>query len=526
MRVDAADVAATDGQLRQVLDGVDAGVCIVDAEGRIVLYNKRLPEILGLPESLLAGKPSQDEVIRFQASRGDLDALGIDTEAQMARVSAEIQNAISPFRYERTNRDGRVIEALIHPLADGRQVRTFTDVTAVRAAERRLATSEALLAEILGGVEAEVSVFDADETFLLGNRRFRERNPHLPPDAELVGRKYADLVRLSLAAGIAADPQAKKDPETYVARRTVEWREAKGARYEYHAASGRWQQVRTHRSPTGFTVQFVFDVSDQKRAEEELAAKSALLELALENMGDGLALYDKDINIIFHNRQMREFFGFPEELLRGKATAERMARFLAIRGRYGGGDPGVQVERVLAGFRKRDRHMYEHKLPDGRTIEVHHNPLRDGTLIRRYVDVTQQKRMQAEIDAKTVLLETTLDHMGDGIAVFDRDLNVVLHNRVLREMFGIPDAVMQGKVIPAERILHAMAAQGQYGAGSPDEHARRMVEELRSRTPATYEVATAGGRTVSVHHIPLADGGLVRRYVDVTARKGEASREG
>lgn len=518
MRLDAADVAATDGQLRQILDGVDAGICIVDAEGRIVLYNKRLPDVLGLPESLLAGQPSQDDVIRFQASRGDLDALGIDTEARMTQVAAKIQGATGPFRYERTNRDGRVIEVLIHPLPDGRQVRTFTDVTAVRAAERRLETAENLLSEILVGMDAEVTVFDADEVFVLGNQRFHERNPHLPPDAKLIGKKYADLVRLSVAAGVVADPQARMDPETYVARRTVEWREFKGTRYEYHSASGRWHLIRMHRSSSGFTIQFVFDVSDQKRAEEELAAKSTLLELALENMGDGLALYDREINIIFHNRQMREFFGFPEELLRGKATAERMARFLAIRGRYGGGDPTVQVERVLAGFRKRERHTYDHKLPDGRTIEVHHNPLRDGTLIRRYVDVTHRLRLTAEIEAKNALLDATLESIADGIAVFDQDLNVILHNRLLREIFDIPDAVMQGKVIPAERIVRAIAAKGLYGPGAPDLHAARVLADLKARAPATSEIAMPDGRIIEIHHAPLPDGGLVRRYTDITSK--------
>lgn len=152
----------------------------------------------------------------------------------------------------------------------------------------------------------------------------------------MAGRTYADLVRLSVTAGAVADPRAKKDPEDYVARRTVEWREAKETSYEHRPETGRWNLVKTHRTSTGLAIQFLFDISEQKRVEEELATKTALLELALENMGDGLALYDRDINIIIHNRQMREFFGFPEELLQGKATAERMARFLAIRGRYGG----------------------------------------------------------------------------------------------------------------------------------------------------------------------------------------------
>jgi len=511
--------APDEGQLQLILDSLDEGVCLVDTDGRITHHNKRLAEVLGLPEGLLAGQPTQDEVIRFQASRGDLDALGVDSEARLAQVTNQVQEATSRIRYERTARDGRIIDVRINPLPDGRQIRTFTDVTAQRAAERRLTSNESLLSEILANLDAEVTVYDAEESYVLGNRRFHENHPHLPPEAELVGKKYADIVRLSIAAGAIADAQARKDPETYVARRTVEWREAKEAGYEHRDEGGRWHLIRRHRTPGGLTVQFVLDISEQKRVEEELAAKSALLELALENMGDGLALYDKDINIIFHNRQMREFFGFPEELLRGKATAERMARFLAIRGRYGGGDPNVQVERVLSGFRKRERHMYEHTLPDGRIIEVHHNPLPDGTLIRRYVDVTQRKRMQAEVDAKTMLLETTLENMGDGIAVFDRDLNIVLHNRRMREQFSIPESLMRGKSVPAEQVIRAMAAQGHYGAGTPEQHVERLLTSLKSPEVGRYELKEQNGRIIAVHHKPLPDGRLVRRYSDVTAQR-------
>ncbi len=196
-----------------------------------------------------------------------------------------------------------------------------------------------------------------------------------------------------------------------------------------------------------------------------------------------------------------------------------MARFLALRGRYGKGDPGVQVDRVLSGFRKRDRHIYEHTLPDGRIIEVHHNPLPNGTLIRRYVDATRRKRMEAEVVAKTALLETTLENMGDGIAVFDRDLNIILHNRLMREMFDIPEALMQGKVISAEKIIRTMAAHGRYGPGTPDEHAERLLGSLRNPMPGNHELKEPSGRVIAVHHTPLPNGLLVRRYTDVTVQK-------
>lgn len=508
-----------DGPLRLILDSVEQGVCVLDAGGRITLYNKRLLEVLGVPEALLAGHPTQGDVIRFQASRGDLDALGVDTEDRITQVASEMQKATGPIRYERSGRDGRRIDVLITPLPGGGQIRTFTDVTARREMERRSKANDGLLREILANLDAEITVFDANEAFVLGNRRFHERNPHFPPDSELAGRTYADLVRLSVTAGAVADPRAKKDPEDYVARRTVEWREAKETSYEHRPETGRWNLVKTHRTSTGLAIQFLFDISEQKRVEEELATKTALLELALENMGDGLALYDRDINIIIHNRQMREFFGFPEELLQGKATAERMARFLAIRGRYGGGDPGVQVERVLVGFRKRDRHTYEHTLPDGRIIQVHHNPLPDGTLIRRYTDVTAQKRAEAEVVAKTALLETTLENMGDGIAVFDRDLNILLHNRQMRVHFELPDDLMHGPVVSAERVIRTMARWGRYGPGDPNEQAQRLINGLRNPEAGVYELEGPEGRVISVLHRPLPDGRLVRRYTDITERR-------
>jgi len=650
-RPDRAGDASAEWQLRLVLDNVAEGVSLVDAEGRIILFNKRLPEILDLPESLLAGKPTQEEIVRFQVERGDLAEFGPDAAAQTERLAKMIREATGPIRYERAGRNGRVIEVMINPLTDGRQIRTFTDITqrkraeealaeqaallqvtlehmgdgialfdsklrlivhnravlryfdmseedlkkhptadsiiryramrgdygpgdpedhirsnlesihsrephkleralsdgtfveihhnpladgrlvrrysditARRRAERRRKQSESLLRETLDNLDAEILVYDADDRFLLGNKRFHEFYPHYPPDEELRGKTFADLLRLSIAAGAVNDPEAMSDPDAYVARRVAS-RKSDPPVFEQLHSSGRWSFVRRHRTQSGLTIMLFFDITERKRIEEELAAKTALLQATLENMGDGIAVFDPDLKVLVHNGLMREYFGLPESLFEGEATAERLIRFLAEQGDYGGASPDDDFARVLQGFLATSASQHELALPNGRMIAVHHNPLPDGRLVRRYSDVTLRKRAEREIASKTTILQATLENMGDGIALFDPSLRLIVHNQTALRYFDMPeDALLKDPT--AAGIIRYNAHRGDYGPGDPEDHVRRYLDSFRSQEPHKFEHQLSNGTIVEIHHNPLADGRIVRRYSDITARRrAEARRD-
>ncbi len=53
-------------------------------------------------------------------------------------------------------------------------------------------------------------------------------------------------------------------------------------------------------------------VSELKNREAELRTQSAILELTLENMGQGITLVDGDLNTVAVNRKFLELQGFPE----------------------------------------------------------------------------------------------------------------------------------------------------------------------------------------------------------------------
>jgi len=127
--------------LSATLDSLDQGVLSVDRHGRCNAWNRRFLTLLQLPESLMAGFPTMDEVRRYQNEQGHfgpglagLDQAGRDAHQRFLR--GEPDNLAS--RYLRRRNDGTVIEVVSHFDGDGSLVRTYTDMTDRHQAEAAL----------------------------------------------------------------------------------------------------------------------------------------------------------------------------------------------------------------------------------------------------------------------------------------------------------------------------------------------------------------------------------------------------
>ena len=67
-------------------------------------------------------------------------------------------------------------------------------------------------------------------------------------------------------------------------------------------------------SASGGTVTVMTDVTEQKQAEQDLAAKEAQLLVALDNMPGALVYTDDRLNIVFCNDRFREIYGAPARI--------------------------------------------------------------------------------------------------------------------------------------------------------------------------------------------------------------------
>lgn len=129
--------------LQATLASMTQGVFKTAPDGSVVVYNQRLLELLDLPESLLASRPTPADLTRFQSERGDFgDGYRLVDRRGHKYVSGGGVSP-APVTYWRTTRDGRTFEVRTTNLADGGLVRTFADVSDYVRVENELRESEA-----------------------------------------------------------------------------------------------------------------------------------------------------------------------------------------------------------------------------------------------------------------------------------------------------------------------------------------------------------------------------------------------
>ncbi len=75
----------------------------------------------------------------------------------------------------------------------------------------------------------------------------------------------------------------------------------------------------------------------------EIERTRAHMATVLDNMGDGVMLFDKNFDIQFINRQHQYFQRFPEEIVHVGASGHDMMRFLVRRGDFGTDSPPEHI---------------------------------------------------------------------------------------------------------------------------------------------------------------------------------------
>lgn len=122
-------------------------------------------------------------------------------------------------------------------------------------------------------------------------------------------------------------------------------------------------------------------------------------------------------------------------------------------------------------------------------------------------------------DSHDELMRSGLNLIQQAISIFDADLRLALCNRPYQQMFNLPDHLTRPGASFGETIAY-LVARGEYGQpDDPAEAVRIRVEQARTFQPHYMERLRPDGRTISVEGAPLAQGGWVAVYTDITEIK-------
>ncbi|MSO85074.1 MAG: PAS domain-containing protein [Rhodospirillales bacterium] len=256
------------------------------------------------------------------------------------------------------------------------------------------------------------------------------------------------------------------------------------------------------------------------RVAERVLARADQRRLfdAIEEIGDGIALYDKDERLLLCNRRYATSLSMIDDILKpGLKLSEEVAA-LAERGHYVGAGEGW-VEKRLRAFRALEPIESHQRGPDGQErwfFSRHHRTRDGGTLLVR-TDITRRKQAEAERESARQLLQTALDSIADGVALFDKDERLVLWNENYTRNFSTLRGLLKlGITFP--EIVNILAARQSYVGEAEDFVATRLGKFRALETSEIHVRDSEGSHWLVARHYRTRDGGTLLVLTEITDR--------
>ncbi|MEQ8354406.1 MAG: diguanylate cyclase [Kiloniellaceae bacterium] len=122
---------------------------------------------------------------------------------------------------------------------------------------------------------------------------------------------------------------------------------------------------------------------------------------------------------------------------------------------------------------------------------------------------------EARIADDIVAIQEGLDTLHIGLSIFDSDLRLVAFNQAYFVLFGYPQKLAHVGA-PLEAFFRCNAERGEYGEGDVEQQVQKRLALARKFDTHTYHRRRPDGTVIEVTGRPLASGGFVTTYTDVT----------
>ncbi len=504
----------TDLLLRYVTDCV----VLMDPDGVILENTDRSGRLLDLPPELVQPGCTHQEVLRHMYRRGDYGFEETEDEF-VARRRAEIL-AAGDLTFTALMPNGIWAEYNFWPRRDGHLLIIIRDVTALKEAQATLEAERAQARRLLASLTDAVMLFVADGTLL-------ETNGHeggvlgLPAEFGRRGALFQDALRHMVRRG-EFGRDLPEDAE--VARHWLALTSPGHKRMVQRFACGRWIELDYHPQPDGKLCILARDITEMRESALALEAERATLRTVIDNLADGVMLFDKEGRWRIANRQLMEFLRLPPEVAHPGANGRDILRFQAMRGDFGvpPEDPDAleaMVEERARAIRTPGGSRYTRRTAGGYWIEFNMLPLPDGGLLACFRDITRLKDQEEALEAERALLRRVLDGLQDAVILLDPDGAIVETNGKAPALFGLPDHLMQ-RGSSHQAVQRWRYRLGEFGFDRPEDE---VVEERWATVKASVEPLPLrlmpNGKWVENQFRTLPNGQILATCRDMTALK-------
>ncbi len=258
-------------------------------------------------------------------------------------------------------------------------------------------TSRVRLVEAVESVSEGFALYDKDDRLILCNNKFWEFWGNHQRDVPY-GTRFEDMARMLVRQYLV--PEDVENETEWMNERLSRHRHPKDP-FVIQLKDGRWIKINERPTKDGGMVGVYTDITEikeqeQKRREKELAEQNVLLQSTLDNLRQGVSVFDRDLKLVAWNERFIELLDLPDGLVERHMSYESYTRFNVFRGEYGPQSIEAYKERV-ARARSQEPLFYEYTRPNGTVLEVQRNPMPGGGFVTTYTDTTARRKAEEDL---------------------------------------------------------------------------------------------------------------------------------
>jgi diguanylate cyclase (GGDEF)-like protein len=500
---------------RIALDSAAQGVCIYNADNRIVLFNQRYLDLFNMSADVIRPGLSYREVLGHSVQIGNIAEDNVD---QLVADRLALIAAGKPFSTQQLLPSGLVITLDLRPLPEGGWITVCDDITPRTRLETELQLQTRRIEHAVRHMPQGLTMFSADERLIVCNQQYLSVYG-LDPEVIKPGITHRQVIEHWVSRGHGPGLSA----EEIYKRRMREIRRGEASVGFLTRRDGRIIQAVSSPMRDGGWVSSCEDVTERLRYEEELKRQNFLLDAALENMAHGLCVYDSDMRLQVCNDRYLEICGLtPREAAPGTHLAD-LIRSAIQNGSY---SSQYDTEQLMTAARERivnhDNSVLLRRMSNGSLIAVRYCRLPQGGFVATYEDITERERDHEELAEQHRRFDAALNNMSQGLCMLDGNLRVIVCNRRYLDIYGLSGDIVKPGVTMREIMEHSCAL-----GNHPDTTAQALyddyVEKLKDGA-RTLHRHLADGRIIKLNHTPMEHGGWVITYEDVTERRKAEDR--